>query len=508
MAKQDRNATDAEVQLRISHFMKQPLGDDPTPYARHVWLPESLAPEQDQANAGPLHYLAEPAPSEHSNPAISSSSSSPTEDDSDSGFSPITSQVGSESGLSALSPESTTRIADEAIVEELMSWARSWLKDRLYPDNGPRALADSTGTPLVDEGGGASTETSSKRRRVDKDSSEGNESNNGHGGIPGNHKDADHKRDNNDDAKNEQEGEGDKSVRPCDNLRLLACPFYKRNPRKYGQPEWRSCKSAGFKTLHRLKEHIYRRHRKPRYQCKRCQDDFKREDALDLHCAQPVACQSRPAIIQNGINDTQERAIRSRKLAKKNETEEEKWRRMYGVIFPDDTDCPSPYHTPDEESKEFDLVEEYRSFLAQELPPLVRRQLPDILMSDPGNELREQIVSMVGVLANQLYDTFRNEVGHSVSQDFPPTSTDHSTDEFHMVSQSMETLADRDTTQGREGPEQAVVKSTQIDDLKVPPGFQVDPVHDVAYHGPDFDWTTFFHLNEDMDETNVLQDGD
>lgn len=129
-------------------------------------------------------------------------------------------------------------------------------------------------------------------------------------------------------------------------------------------------------------------------------------------------------------------------------------------------------------------------------------------MSDPGNELREQIVSMVGVLANQLYDTFRNEVGHSVSQDFPPTSTDHSIDEFHMVSQSMETLADRDTTQAREGPEQAVVKSTQIDDLKVPPGFQVDPVHDVAYHGPDFDWTTFFHLNEDMDETNVLQDGD
>lgn len=253
MAKQDRNVTDTEVQLRLSHFMKQPIGDDPTPYARHVCLPESLAPEQDQVNAGPLHYLPEPAPSEHSNPAISSSSSSPTEDDSDSGFSPITSQVGSESGLSALSPESTTRIADEAIVEELMSWARSWLKDRLYPRNGTKALAESTGTSLVDEGGGASTETSSKRRRVDKDSSEGNESNKGHGGRPGNHKDAENKRGNSDNGENEQDGEGDKGARPCDNLRLLACPFYKRNPRKYGQPEWRSCKSAGFKTLHRLK---------------------------------------------------------------------------------------------------------------------------------------------------------------------------------------------------------------------------------------------------------------
>ncbi|KAH7129934.1 hypothetical protein B0J13DRAFT_644997 [Dactylonectria estremocensis] len=478
--------------------------DDPTPYFRYYDILEPPVSEQDTSAAQLVNGLTEPTPLEPSNPTISSSTSSPTEDDSDSGFSPITSQVGSEVGYDSLSPESATRVADEALVEGLMSWVRSWLKERLYSPSGQIAVGDSSGT--VSSSPDASSGSASKRRRIDTESSGGKEGKVGHGGSPESQRNAEHRSNDRDDAENDQGEKKDKSSQPSDNLRLIACPFYKRNPRKYGQPEWRSCKSPGFKSLHRLKEHIYRRHRKPRYQCKRCQDDLKKEDALDLHYAQAVACQPRPAIIQDGINDTQERSIRSRKLAKKNETEEEKWCRMYAIIFPDDTDCPNPYYSPEDESKEFDLVDEYRSFLARELPPLVRRQLPDILSSDPGNELREQIVSMVGVLANQLYDTFRSEVGHLASQETPQTSMEHATDEFQVPSQSTETIPDPDLPQVPEGPEQAPLQAMQIDNMEVPPGPQFDFLHGAA--GPGFDWASFFNFNEDIDETNDLQNKD
>ncbi|KAF5530953.1 hypothetical protein FNAPI_13430 [Fusarium napiforme] len=35
--------------------------------------------------------------------------------------------------------------------------------------------------------------------------------------------------------------------------RMLACPFYKRNPHKYGQRKWKSCAYPGYESMHRLK---------------------------------------------------------------------------------------------------------------------------------------------------------------------------------------------------------------------------------------------------------------
>lgn len=115
-------------------------------------------------------------------------------------------------------------------------------------------------------------------------------------------------------------------------------------------------------------------------------------------------------------------------------------------------------------------------------------------------------MSMVGVLANQLYDTFRSEVGHLASQETPQTSMEHATDEFQVPSQSTETIPDPDLPQVPEGPEQAPLQAMQIDTMEVPPGPQFDFLHGAA--GPGFDWASFFNFNEDIDETNDLQNKD
>ncbi|RBR15456.1 hypothetical protein FVER53590_09372 [Fusarium verticillioides] len=61
------------------------------------------------------------------------------------------------------------------------------------------------------------------------------------------------KRANDDD--DEGNGERPKSQRTDGGpeVRMLSCPYFKRNPRKYGQPKWKSCAYPGYDSMHRLK---------------------------------------------------------------------------------------------------------------------------------------------------------------------------------------------------------------------------------------------------------------
>ncbi|KAF4417626.1 hypothetical protein FACUT_12115 [Fusarium acutatum] len=55
----------------------------------------------------------------------------------------------------------------------------------------------------------------------------------------------------------EDDGNGESPKSQCvdggQRTRMLACPFYKRNPRKYGQRRWKSCAYPGYESMHRLK---------------------------------------------------------------------------------------------------------------------------------------------------------------------------------------------------------------------------------------------------------------
>ncbi|KAF5236230.1 hypothetical protein FANTH_11344 [Fusarium anthophilum] len=188
--------------------------------------------------------------------------------------------------------------------------------------------------------------------------------------------------------------------------RMLACPFYKRNPRKYGQRKWKSCAYPGYESMHRLK------HALPEYQCRRCRMDLETSEALEAHSQQLQACT--PCIgAQDGLNQEQVKRMRSKKGAGKNKSDVDRWNDVYSIVFPYDQQTPSPYlddTDQDTEAREFNLCHEFGRFLERELPPLVGRRLSTVECPLPET-IKDDIEQYVKELVPQLQGSFLEEMG-------------------------------------------------------------------------------------------------
>ncbi|KAL0934608.1 uncharacterized protein CTRU02_211407 [Colletotrichum truncatum] len=195
------------------------------------------------------------------------------------------------------------------------------------------------------------------------------------------------KRDRSNDESKEQEGEGneDEDGNQLPRAKLprvqedkvsgakLACPFFKHNPRKY--KNMRPCCGPGWDHVHRIKEHIYRKHSLPKFSCPRCSQPFETQADLQAHARSPDPCEVREPEILDGITQDQEKKLRSRKKTTVKElTEAEKWAQVYSILFPDvrEREIPSPYYTTEDAQT---TLGGYEDYLRRELPPLVRRQL-------------------------------------------------------------------------------------------------------------------------------------
>lgn len=202
-------------------------------------------------------------------------------------------------------------------------------------------------------------------------------------------------------------------------VKRLACPFFKRNPHKY--KDQGKCVGPGWTTVHRLKEHIFRRHRLPIH-CLRCHDVFLNEEGLEKHYQSQTPCQLRAGVKSlEGITASQERQLRSRKRSDK--TEEDKWRDVYRVCFPlredeDPTPVPSPYFelpTPAERGGPGGsaAMDRYDEFMSRELPRRVKKALELRIEQDfsPVEEtLRRQLPDIVRGLYQTLSEDFRKSI--------------------------------------------------------------------------------------------------
>ncbi|KAL5619437.1 hypothetical protein FOVSG1_001659 [Fusarium oxysporum f. sp. vasinfectum] len=125
------------------------------------------------------------------------------------------------------------------------------------------------------------------------------------------------------------------------------CPFFKHNREKYKTSQWKSCCWPGWTSVHRVKEHLYRRHVLPKFRCNRCRQDLKSAFNLNEHQRADTICQRQSEESEEeGIDEEQERLlrVRKRKNGKASQVaEEEKWVEMYRILFPHDDPIPSPY---------------------------------------------------------------------------------------------------------------------------------------------------------------------
>jgi hypothetical protein len=93
-------------------------------------------------------------------------------------------------------------------------------------------------------------------------------------------------------------------------------------------------------TMHR--EHIYRGHRIVPY-CKRCWKIFKSQEQLDFHMIVEASeiCDVKPGSPPEGITVEHERHLRSRKKTSPNQTDCDRWKDIYKILFPNE-EVPSP----------------------------------------------------------------------------------------------------------------------------------------------------------------------
>ncbi|RBQ77940.1 hypothetical protein FVER14953_09372 [Fusarium verticillioides] len=251
----------------------------------------------------------------------------------------------------------------------------------------------------------------------------------------------------------DDEGDGDgespkyQRVNGSQRTRLLACPFFKRNPQKYGQRKWKSCAYPGYDSMHRLKEHIQRKHSLPEYQCRRCRVDLETSETLEAHSQQLQACT--PCIgAQDGLSQDQIKKMRSKKGAGKNKSDVDRWNDMYSIVFPYDQKTPSPYldyANGDESAREFNLCHEFGRFLERELPPLVGRHLSTVRCPLPET-IKDDIEQYVKGLVPQLQGSFLEEMGFLASGQLDVASTTNDENSFVDSTMTRRTSEDSATT--------------------------------------------------------------
>lgn len=101
-----------------------------------------------------------------------------------------------------------------------------------------------------------------------------------------------------------------------------------------------------FLYLFEPREHLYRCHQISPH-CKRCWRTFKTQQQLDSHItvAATDICDVQSGNPPTGITPAVERQLRSRKKSHPNQTDEERWKDIYKILFPN-VEIPSPCKFP------------------------------------------------------------------------------------------------------------------------------------------------------------------
>ncbi|KAI0407940.1 hypothetical protein F4802DRAFT_594878 [Xylaria palmicola] len=188
----------------------------------------------------------------------------------------------------------------------------------------------------------------------------------------------------------------------------LACPFHKHNPKGHKKE---LCMKGGWKSIHRLKEHLYRVHLLPKHNCPRCNSRFENDKELQVHLRADEPCKKSNVAPEEGIDQDTERKLRERKKHNSGQTETQRWNEIYLLLFPgaDRNAIPSPYPDHDETatgSKNFERYKRVEKRIKKELPRLVRQRVEKKFEKVEADMLH----GINDIIRNCLADFFRNNM--------------------------------------------------------------------------------------------------
>ncbi|TLS23408.1 uncharacterized protein PpBr36_06420 [Pyricularia pennisetigena] len=225
--------------------------------------------------------------------------------------------------------------------------------------------------------------------------------------------------------------------------RRFACPYYKNSPQAF--KNYRTCRMGGFATTARLKEHLYRNHTKPEYQCNRCLEDLGSDQELENHQRLDNACVKKTSKKDTRLSRAQ---VQDLKAKKPSLSEHQRWEDIYGKIFPGEPLPKSPYC-----DGELTELENLGEFLDKEFPPLYREVLEnevDLMMGGLEAELKDRLVNKVPSLFRKLLEEYchQNSLNNQHHRDgdskspLPRACRDSNTN-THSTAESYGMAADR-----------------------------------------------------------------
>jgi hypothetical protein len=156
--------------------------------------------------------------------------------------------------------------------------------------------------------------------------------------------------DNDEDHEDQQRQPTRKKLRHTDTSisidgRLLACPYCKYDPTRYSErnieeKNYRGCSSIYLTSISRVKQHLYRVHKRPDYYCACCFNLFQDEAALSAHSRIRPACEVKEACFAEKMATEQVNLIKRRTIGK---TPSETWFEIYKILFPHAPLPETPY---------------------------------------------------------------------------------------------------------------------------------------------------------------------
>ncbi|KAN0104839.1 hypothetical protein V8E51_010584 [Hyaloscypha variabilis] len=240
------------------------------------------------------------------------------------------------------------------------------------------------------------------------------------------------KRRRDDEDERDQNGGGDRSPkRPKkfssppqneDDTNKFACPYRKRDPRKYCIQHWRPCSLTPLESIARVKGHLYRHHRI--FPCQRCKQLFRNQDEVNSHLRESKVCELSDDDLADGVTADIVEKLQSKKTAQR--TEVERWQDIYKLLFPNEM-VPSHYFEAVQEdlvsSPDSGALADYEAYCRRELPGDFRAALEEIVhsQSQPIEEsIRNQLVEIIRDCQDRISSRYRFLMGTGTT---PPRAT-------------------------------------------------------------------------------------
>ncbi|KAK8026093.1 hypothetical protein PG990_003916, partial [Apiospora arundinis] len=169
----------------------------------------------------------------------------------------------------------------------------------------------------------------------------------------------------------------------------LVCPFFRHDPNRFRHH--RICAGPGWKTIHRLKL--------PKNACPRCGDPFDDAKKLNAHLRSDDPCRKKDIAAAQGIDEQQEKKLKERKRVGSSVSDEQRWRDIYMILFPEanKNSLPSPYYDvtdAEEYAKTTERLMKYKKRIEKELPALMRKKVEQ-RFAHVGEELLANFDDMV-----------------------------------------------------------------------------------------------------------------